>query len=376
MKYLDEFRSASGARDLAKAIGLAARSDQHYRLMEFCGGHTHAICRYGLQALVPANVEFIHGPGCPVCILPGARIESLMQLLEQRDCIVCTYGDVLRVPTSKGRSLIKMRAMGADVRLLYSPLDSIEIARQNPQRDVIFLAVGFETTAPMTAALIKLAANLQLQNLSVYSNHVLTPAALTALLEPPSATPLAFNGLLGPSHVSSVTGVVMYRPFAQRFAMPIVVAGFEPLDILQSTLMLIRQINERRSDVENEYSRAVTETGNRVAQDLIADVFCVRPLFEWRGLGYLPDSGLAIGERYRHWDTEQRFQLPAATIPDIKSCECPAVLRGVLKPQQCKLFGKVCTPETPMGACMVSSEGACAAQWQYQRRYVKAVAVE
>ncbi|MFA5983715.1 MAG: hydrogenase formation protein HypD [Methylococcaceae bacterium] len=365
MKYIDEFRQQSLAQQLAKAIAQTADTGRQYRLMEFCGGHTHAIYRYGVQDLMPDNVEFIHGPGCPVCVLPTGRIDNAIQLLEQHDAILCTYADLMRVPASNRTSLLKAKALGADIRMIYSSQDALKIARDNPSRQVVFFAIGFETTTPPTAVVIKQAQAEQLANFSVFCNHVLTPSAMQAILD--AAEPIAIDGFLGPSHVSTVIGSQPYQGFAENYAKPIVIAGFEPLDVMQSTLMLINQLNTGRHQVENEYSRAVTPQGNQKAQALMQEVFEVRPEFEWRGLGLIANSALKLKAVYADFDAEPRFNLPAIAASDVKGCECPAILRGAKKPQDCKLLGTVCTPENPMGSCMVSSEGACAAYWSYGR---------
>ena len=354
MKYIEEFRDRALAEQLAQAIARSARKDRHYRLMEFCGGHTHAIFRYGVQDLMPSNVQFIHGPGCPVCVLPIGRI-------------LCTYADLMRVPASRRQSLMKLKAEGGDVRMVYSSEDALNIARNNPSRQVVFFAIGFETTTPPTAVALLDAKAQQLENFSVYCNHVLTPAALTAILESNSDSGVEIDGFFGPSHVSTVIGSKPYECFADHYHKPVVIAGFEPLDIMQSTLMLIRQLNEVRHDVENEYTRAVTRDGNRKAQALVAEVFEVRSEFEWRGLGAIKDSALQIRTSFEAFDAEKRFSMPNLKAADVKSCECPAILRGQKRPTDCKLFGTVCTPENPMGSCMVSSEGACAAYWSYGR---------
>ncbi len=366
MKYIDEFRQQDLARKLAASIADEAHADRHYRFMEFCGGHTHAIFRYGVQHLMPANVEYIHGPGCPVCVLPIGRIDNAIDLAEDPDVILCTYADLMRVPASERKSLLKAKAQGCDIRMLYSSQDALTIARNTPDKHVVFFAIGFETTTPPTAVSIKQAQAEGLTNFSVFCNHVLTPAAMRALLNAPEQ--VAIDGFLGPSHVSTVIGSDAYRPFAEQYHKPIVIAGFEPLDVMQSTLMLIRQLNQSRCDIENEYTRAVTPQGNLKAQRLMEAVFDLREHFEWRGLGLIPDSALQIKPEYATFDAEQRFNLPAIQASDSKGCECPAILRGAKKPQDCKLLGNVCTPENPMGACMVSSEGACAAYWSYGRR--------
>ncbi len=365
MKYIDEFRQQELARKLAAAIAREADINRVYHLMEFCGGHTHAIFRYGVQDLMPDNVEFIHGPGCPVCVLPTGRIDNAIELAEQHDVILCTYADLLRVPATERKSLLKAKAQGCDIRMLYSSQDALKIARDNPDRQVVFFAIGFETTTPPTAVAIKQAHAEGLKNFSVFCNHVLTPAAMQAILDAPE--PVAIDAFLGPSHVSTIIGSQAYHRFAQQYHKPIVIAGFEPLDVMQSSLMLIRQLNEKRCEVENEYTRAVTWEGNQKAQSLMQDVFCVRETFEWRGLGLIPDSALRLKSEYADFDAELRFDLPAIQASDVKGCECPAILRGAKKPTDCKLLGVVCTPENPMGSCMVSSEGACAAYWSYGR---------
>lgn len=369
MKYIDEFREARLAKQLATAIQQTAQVDREYRLMEFCGGHTHAIFRYGVQDLMPANVKFVHGPGCPVCVLPSGRIDSALRLLEKHDVILCSYGDLLRVPAGKQKSLLKAKAAGADIRMVYSTQDALNIARNNPQRDVVFFAIGFETTTPATAVAIKQAARENLNNFYVYCNHVLTPAALKSLLQVAQGQRerILVDGFLGPSHVSTIIGSQPYEYFTQQYKKPIVIAGFEPLDVMQSTLMLIRQLNENRCEVENEYTRAVTSEGNQKAQQLMAEVFDLRDTFEWRGLGNVEKSALKIRSDFARFDCESRFSMPVESIAETKGCECPAILRGEKYPSDCKLFGKVCRPDNPLGACMVSSEGSCAAYWSYGR---------
>ncbi len=367
MKYVDEYRSSDLARALAAAIAREARPDRAYHVMEFCGGHTHAIFRYGVQDLMPANVRFVHGPGCPVCVLPVRRLDDAVELAERHGVILCTYGDMMRVPGTKQRSLIRAKADGADVRMVYSTQDALRLARENPDRQVVFFAIGFETTTPPTAVALLQAKAKGLANFSVFCNHVLTPAAIGHILSSPEAKrgEVMIDGFLGPSHVSSVIGSEPYEAAAAQFQKPVVIAGFEPLDVMQSTLMLIRQINEGRHEVENEYTRVVTREGNRKAQAIVAEVFELRASFEWRGLGSVPASALKIREAFADFDAERRFVLTQKASREVKSCECPAILRGVKKPTDCKLFGTVCTPDTPMGSCMVSSEGACAAYWTY-----------
>ena len=370
MKYVDEFRDKDLAKTIAEAIRQEADPGRSYNLMEFCGGHTHAIFRYGVKDLMPDNVRFVHGPGCPVCVLPVRRLDDAVEIAERHDVILCTYGDMMRVPGTKQRSLIKAKADGADIRMVYSTLDALNIARANPDRQVVFFAIGFETTTPPTAVAIQQAQKEGLQNFSIFCNHVLTPSAIGHILESPEVRELGtvrIDGFLGPSHVSSVIGSEPYEFFAEEFGKPVVIAGFEPLDVMQSTLMLIRQINEGRHEVENEYTRVVTREGNLKAQALVSEIFELRQSFEWRGLGTVPYSALKIRERFAAFDAEKRFAVSEKQSREVKSCECPAILRGVKKPTDCKLFGTVCTPDSPMGSCMVSSEGACAAYWTYGR---------
>ena len=367
MKYIDEFRDQRLARGLADAIRAEADPAREYRLMEFCGGHTHAIFRYGVQDLMPANVRFIHGPGCPVCVLPMARIDHAIALAARHGVTLCTYGDLMRVPASERKSLLKAKAEGADIRMVYSTQDALRIAREDPSRQVVFFAIGFETTTPPTAVAVKVARAEGLENFSVFCNHVLTPPALRIILSTAGPDGVRLDGILGPSHVSTVIGSAPYGFVPVEFGRPVVIAGFEPLDVMQSALMLIRQINHGRAEVENQYTRAVTETGNQRAQDLMAEVFALRDTFEWRGLGFLPESALRLAESYADLDAERRFAVEVGEAREVKGCECPAILRGVKEPTDCKLFGTVCTPDNPMGSCMVSSEGACAAYWSYGR---------
>jgi hydrogenase expression/formation protein HypD len=332
--------------------------------MEFCGGHTHAIFRFGLQALMPENVSFVHGPGCPVCVLPTGRLDAAIALAREHDVILCTYGDLMRVPASGRMNLLKARAAGADIRMVVSTRDALAIARSHPRRQVVFFAIGFETTTPPTAVAMRQARAEGLKNFSVFCNHVLTPPALAHILADDA---VEIDGVLGPSHVSTIIGSAPYEACAEGFAMPVVIAGFEPLDVMQSALMLIRQIHAGRHVVENEYARVVTRQGNLKAQALMAETFEIRPSFEWRGLGMLPHSALAVAGEYADLDAERRFAMPAIVGVETKGCLCPSVLRGIHKPTDCKLFGTSCTPENPLGACMVSSEGACAAYWSYGR---------
>ena len=370
MKYVDEYRDGDVAQKLSAAIAAEVRPDRRYNFMEFCGGHTHAISRYGVPDLLPANVRMIHGPGCPVCVLPIGRIDLAIQLALERGVIVCTYADTVRVPASNGLSLMKAKARGGDIRMVYAVTDALKIARDNPGKDVVFFAIGFETTTPPTAVAIKAAQAEGLKNFSVLCCHVLTPSAIMNILESPEVRELGtvpLDGFIGPAHVSTVIGSRPYEFFAEEYRKPVVIAGFEPLDVMQAILMLVRQVNEGRATVENEFTRAVTPEGNEKAQNLVSDVFELRRSFEWRGLGEVPYSALRIREKYAEFDAERRYGLEYRPVPDNKACECGAILRGVKKPTDCKIFGTVCTPETPMGSCMVSSEGACAAHYTYGR---------
>jgi hydrogenase expression/formation protein HypD len=370
MKYIDEFRDGGVAQKIAARLRDEARPGRQYSFMEFCGGHTHAISRYGITELLPANVRMIHGPGCPVCVLPIGRIDLAIQLALDKGAIVCTYGDTMRVPASDSLSLVRAKARGGDIRMVYSATDALQIARQNPGREVVFFAIGFETTTPPTALAIRNAYREGLANFSVLCCHVLTPSAITHILESPEVRQygtVPIDGFVGPAHVSIVIGSAPYEHFAQEYRKPVVIAGFEPLDVMQAVLMLVRQVNEGRTEVENEFTRAVTSEGNLTAQALVSEVFELRTSFEWRGLGEVPYSALKIRPAFASFDAERRFGLGYQPVADNKACECGAILRGVKKPTDCKIFGTVCTPENPMGSCMVSSEGACAAHYSYGR---------
>ncbi|RXH22238.1 MULTISPECIES: hydrogenase formation protein HypD [Bradyrhizobium] len=370
MKYADEFRDKEIALGLARAIRAETHPERAYRFMEFCGGHTHAISRYGLEDMLPKNVRMIHGPGCPVCVLPAGRIDMAIRLSERSEVILCVYGDLMRVPGSQGASLLKAKARGADIRMVYSTIDAVRIAEENLEREVVFFAIGFETTTPPTAVMIRLAEKKQLSNFSVFCNHVLTPPAMQNILESPDIRNIGrveIDGFVGPAHVSTIIGTAPYEFFAEEFGKPVVISGFEPLDMMQAILMLVRQVNENRHEVENQYSRAVTRDGNLRAKEEVSDIFELRDQFEWRGLGQVPYSGLKLKRSYAKYDAEVRFGMNELRVDDNPACECGAILRGVKKPVDCKLFGTVCTPETAMGSCMVSSEGACAAHWTYGR---------
>ena len=382
MKYVDEFRDGELARAIAARIARESDPGRTYHFMEFCGGHTHAISRYGVTDLLPKNVVMVHGPGCPVCVLPIGRIDMAIDLAmgaltpdpspkgEGSNITLCTYADTMRVPASNGMSLMKAKAKGADIRMVYSAADALRIAREEPGRQVVFFAIGFETTTPPTALVVRQAAEMGLANFSVFVNHVLTPSAIAHILESPEVRELGtvvIDGFIGPAHVSTIIGSQPYEYFAGEYRKPVVIAGFEPLDVLQAIEMLVRQVNEGRAGVENEFSRAVTREGNAKAKGLVADVFELRRAFEWRGLGRVPYSALRLKEPWAAYDAERRFAMKGRSVPDNKACECGAILRGVKKPTDCKVFGTACTPETPIGSCMVSSEGACAAHYTYGR---------
>lgn len=364
MKYIEDFRNGEFAKALVYQIKSEAHPARNYQFMEFCGGHTHTIHRYGLPSLLPKNVEMIHGPGCPVCVLPIARIDNAITLASFSNFILCSYGDMLRVPGTNQKSLLKAKASGASVVMIYSASDALKIARENPQKQVVFFAIGFETTTPPTAFIIKQAKKLRLNNFSVFCNHVLTPVAMDSLLQ---TNEVKLDGFVGPAHVSIIIGSRPYESVCKKYHKPIVISGFEPLDVLHSILMLIQQINADRCEVEIQYTRAVNRSGNLTSQQIMTDVFELRDSFEWRGLGFIPHSALKIKENYAEFDAEKRFELPGSVGEEHKQCICGSVLRGVKKPMECKLFDKVCNPENPLGSCMVSSEGACAAVYAYGR---------
>lgn len=371
MRYIHGFRDGAAARALARRIADTVQPQRRYQLMEFCGGHTHTIFRYGVSDLLPPQIELVHGPGCPVCVLAMPRLDGALQLVADPRVTLVSYGDMLRVPASRRRSLLKARAEGADVRMVYAASEALQIAQAEPSREVVFFAIGFETTTPATAALITEAQRRGLRNLTVYCNHVLTAPAIRAILDVPAnaVDAVHIDGFLGPSHVSTLIGSAPYEPIARDYGRPVVIAGFEPLDVLQSVLMLVRQINDGRAEAENQFTRGVTRDGNRKAQQLVAEVFEPRASFEWRGLGELPDSALRIREAYAAFDAERRFAMvPVPPARENAACQCPAVIRGVKKPTDCTIFGTVCTPRSPIGACMVSSEGACAAHYKYRLR--------
>jgi len=361
MKYVDEFRDPDMIRKALHEIRLLADPQRHYRVMEVCGGHTHAIFRFGLNELLPPNVELIHGPGCPVCVLPMGRIDDGLELAGDPNVIFTAFGDMMRVPGSKG-SPLESKARGADVRIVYSPLDALKIAQQNPGRRVVFFAIGFETTAPSTALTLLRARALGVTNFVVFCNHVTIIPAIRAILDSPD---MRLEGFIGPGHVSTVIGCRPYEFIARDYRCPIAVSGFEPVDILQSLVMVLRQLRAGVAKVENQYSRVVPWEGNMAALRALAEVFEVRPHFEWRGLGFISHSALRIRDSFAAWDAEKTMPIRGVSVADPKAAQCGEVLKGVLKPHQCKLFGKECTPEHPIGALMVSPEGACAAHFKY-----------
>ncbi|MGA7792061.1 MAG: hydrogenase formation protein HypD [Candidatus Acidiferrales bacterium] len=364
MKYVDEFRDPQLIAKSVDEICQLADPQRHYRLMEVCGGHTHAIYRFGLKDLLPSNIELIHGPGCPVCVLPMGRIDDGLTIAAQPGVVFTAFGDVMRVPGTQG-SPLERKARGMDIRIVYSPSDAIKIARLNPSNHVMFFAIGFETTAPSTALTLLRARAEGLRNFSVFCNHVTIIPAIRAILDSPD---MRIDGFIGPGHVSTVIGCRPYEWIAANEGRPIVVSGFEPLDLLQSIVMLLRQLRAGESKVGNQYKRVVTWEGNRAALAAIAEVFELRPYFEWRGLGFISQSALRLREKYAQWDAERRFDVPGIRVTDPKAAQCGEVLKGVLKPAQCKLFGRECTPENPVGALMVSSEGSCAAYYNYEHR--------
>ena len=366
MKYIDEFRDREKAAVLTKeiealvaTIPLAKQRPLH--IMEVCGGHTHSIFRYGVEGMLPKEIELVHGPGCPVCVLPMGRVDDCVSIAEQPEVIFTTFGDAMRVPGSR-KSLLQAKADGADIRMVYSPMDVLAIARKNPDREVVFFGIGFETTMPSTALTVLQAEAEGVTNFSVFCNHITIVPTIKAILDSPD---LHLDGFLGPGHVSMVIGTAPYEFIARFYRKPMVVAGFEPLDVLQSIWMVLKQIKERRAEIENQYQRVVPDNGNEAALQAVARVYELRAFFEWRGLGSIDHSGVKLREAYANFDAERKFAVPNVKIADPKACQCGEVLKGVIKPWQCKLFGTACTPEVPLGALMVSTEGACSAYYQY-----------
>ncbi len=360
---MDEFRSAETAARVSREIASLVVPGVPVRIMEVCGGHTHTIYRHGLEDLVPDEVEFLHGPGCPVCVIPMGRVDDAIFLAEQPEVIFTTFGDMLRIPGSHG-SLLEAKARGADVRMVYSPLDALEIARRSPDRHVVFFAVGFETTAPATAVTMLRARDEGVENFSAFVNHVTIVPPLRAILDAPDSRIDAF---IAPGHVSTVIGTRPYEFIPEEYGKPVAVAAFEPVDVLHSVVMVLRQLRDGRNEVENQYTRVVLRDGNPRARAAIEETMELRDTFEWRGLGWIPSSALRPRPAFAAWDAERRFTLPGARVADPKACQCGEVLVGAIKPWECRVFGTACTPEQPIGTCMVSSEGACAAYYAYGR---------
>lgn len=367
VRFVDEYRDPALVRRLADEIArLAAAEGRHLKIMEVCGGHTHAIYKHGLEEFLPSGVELIHGPGCPVCVIPMGRLDDALAIARHPGLIFTTFGDMMRVPSSHG-SLLDAKAEGADVRFVYSPLDALRLARENPSRRVVFFAVGFETTAPSTAATLLRARDEGIENFSVFCNHVTIIPAIKAILDSPD---MRLDGFIGPGHVSTIIGLAPFKFIPARYGKPIAVAGFEPSDILQAIVMVLRQLREGRPRVENQYARVVRPEGNRKALELLSRTMELRPYFEWRGLGFINQSALKLRPEFAAWDAETLYEVPGLRITDPKACQCGEVLKGVLKPWECRVFGSACTPETPIGSCMVSPEGACAAYYSYGRYHL------
>jgi len=360
MKFIDEYRDEETARGYAQA--LRRITTRPWTLMEVCGGQTHAIVKFGVDELLPHQVTLVHGPGCPVCVTPVELLEKAIEIASTPNAIFCSFGDMLRVP-GKSKDLLTVKAEGGDVRIVYSPLDALKVAQENPGKEVVFFAVGFETTAPANAMAVFQASQQGIGNFSLLVSHVLVPPAMEALLSSPTNR---VQGFLAAGHVCTVMGYAEYEPIASKYHVPIVVTGFEPVDILQGIYMCVRQLEEGRAEVENQYTRSVRREGNLPAQQLIREVFRVTPR-KWRGVGEIPQSGLGLQEKYRAFDAETRFGVAHITAEESSDCISGAILQGLKKPHECPAFGTVCTPEHPLGATMVSSEGACAAYYHYRR---------
>ncbi len=362
MKFVDEYRDPTMATRISADIAKLSEG-RNLKLMEVCGGHTHTIYKHGVEDVLPPNIDLVHGPGCPVCVLPMGRIDDAIAIAETDNVIFTTFGDMMRVPGSK-KSLLDAKAGGADVRFVYSPLDALKLAHKHPDKQVVFFAIGFETTAPSTAVTLLRAQAENIQNFSIFCNHVTIIPAIKAILDSPD---LRLDGFIGPGHVSMVIGLRPYTFVARDHHKPVVMAGFEPLDIIQSVHMIVTQISEGRAEIENQYARVVRPEGNTKALEAMGRTMELRPFFEWRGLGFITHSALKLRSEFAPWDAELRFQVPGLRVADPKACQCGEVLKGVIKPWECKVFGTACTPETPIGTCMVSPEGACAAYFNYGR---------
>ncbi len=360
MKYIDEYRDADLAQYYARLIAKIVKTP--WTIMEVCGGQTHSIIKFGIDELLPKEITLVHGPGCPVCVTPVELIDKAVEIASHPEVIFCSFGDMLRVPGSE-QDLLSVKAQGGDVRIVYSPLDALKLAKENPQKEVVFFAVGFETTAPANAMAVYQAYQRRVKNFSLLVSHVLVPPAIEAILSSPNNR---VQGFLAAGHVCTVMGYTEYEPIVKKYRVPIVVTGFEPLDILQGVYMCIKQLEEGRYEVENQYRRSVRRDGNQQAQQLIREVFCVVPR-KWRGIGEIPQSGLGLTERYKEFDAERKFSLTERSVAESSECIAGLVLQGVKKPVECPAFGTRCTPERPLGAPMVSSEGACAAYYRYKR---------
>lgn len=362
MKFVDEYRRSDLVKTLKEKIERLSDGRQ-FKIMEVCGGHTHTIYKHGIEDILPPHIDLIHGPGCPVCVIPMGRLDDAIYIAEQPNVIFTTFGDMMRVPGSNG-SLLDAKARGANVRFIYSPLDALKIARENPDKEVVFFAIGFETTTPSTAITLLRAQAEGLQNFSLFCNHVTIIPAMKAILDSPD---LRLDGFIGPGHVSTIIGLRPYQFVPRDYGKPVVASGFEPLDIIQSIYMILQQITDGRCEVENQYGRVVREEGNLKGLEVIQQTMQLRPYFEWRGLGFISQSALKLRPEFAVWDAEVKFEIPGVRVADPKACQCGEVLKGVIKPWECRVFGTACTPETPIGTCMVSSEGACAAYYNYGR---------
>jgi hydrogenase expression/formation protein HypD len=365
MKYIDEYRDPDAARSFAAE--LAKITTRPWTLMEVCGGQTHAIVKFGIDELLPKEVTLVHGPGCPVCVTPVELVDKAVQIAAMPDVIFCSFGDMLRVPGTGG-DLFAVKAAGGDVRIVYSPMDALRLAIENPEKKVVFFAVGFETTAPANAMSVYEARRRGVTNYSILVSHVLVPPAMRAVLDSPENR---VQGFLAAGHVCTVMGYVEYEPLARQYKVPIIVTGFEPLDILQGVYMCVKQLEEGRCEVENQYSRAVRRGGNTEAQNLVAKVFAISRR-KWRGVGEIPESGLRLSDEFVDYDAELRFGVEGYSADESPDCISGLVLQGRKKPFECEAFGTKCTPEQPLGATMVSNEGACAAYYRY-RRFARAV---
>ncbi|HUF38220.1 MAG TPA: hydrogenase formation protein HypD [Anaerolineales bacterium] len=362
MKFVDEYRRSDLVKKLTAEIKRLS-ADRSIKIMEVCGGHTHTIYKHGIEDILPGNIDLVHGPGCPVCVIPMGRVDDAIAIAKTPNVILTTFGDMMRVPGANG-SLLDARAAGADVRFVYSPLDALKLAREHPAKDIVFYAIGFETTTPATAVTLLRAQAEKLPNFFVFCNHVTIIPAMKAILDSPD---LRLDGFIGPGHVSTIIGLRPYRFVAEKYHKPVVVAGFEPLDIIQAIYMILKQLDEDRCEVENQYNRIVRQDGNLKGLEVIRETMELRPFFEWRGLGFISQSALKLRSAFAAWDAEVQFEVPGLRVADPKACQCGEVLKGVIKPWECRVFGTACTPETPIGTCMVSPEGACAAYYNYGR---------